>query len=128
MITGPQNTPPRLVAVRAADQILDVHNVIAARVLNTDMLERLTLLNRVVREIREMGIPIVSARVVGEFPSEGEPSVRIRRDLDRSIAPLLDAAGPRMSWMRRQGGRDTWTTYCTLAGVLILWEEPRNAA
>lgn len=96
----------------------------APRVLCRDTLDRLITLNAAVRALRKMGLQVVEQHLRGEFPAEGEPTVLITRDPDRSIAPLLDAAGPRR-WIRGPvGTADAITTaYAPFRGVLVIWEE-----
>lgn len=94
------------------------------RVLGHDTLDRLITLNAAVRELREMGLHVLEQHLRGDFPAQGEPTVLIKRDPNRSIAPLLDAAGPRR-WIRGPvGSRAAVTTaYAPFRGVLVIWEE-----
>lgn len=101
-----------------------VANVVQPRVLGRDTLDRLITLNAAVRELREMGLQVLEQHLHGDFPAEGEPTVVIKRDPNRSIAPLLDAAGPRR-WIRgpvADFGAVT-TAYAPFRGVLVIWEE-----
>lgn len=94
------------------------------RVLCHDTLDRLITLNAAVRELREMGLQVLEQHLHGDFPAQGEPTVLIKRDLHRSIAPLLDAAGPRR-WIRgpvADLGAVT-TAYAPFRGVVVIWEE-----
>lgn len=92
------------------------------RVLCRDTFERLVRLNAAVRALREMGLHVLEQHVRGEFPTGGEPTVRIRRDPEQSIAPLLDAAGPRR-WVRGQGECARATVFAPFHGVMVVWEE-----
>ncbi len=94
------------------------------RVLCHDTLDRLITLNAAVRELREMGLQVLEQHLRGDFPAQGEPTVLIKRDPNRSIAPLLDAAGPRR-WIRGPAASlgAVTTAYAPFRGVLVVWEE-----
>lgn len=94
------------------------------RVFCRDTLDRLITLNAAVRELRDMGLQVLEQHLRGDFPAQGEPTVVIKRDPNRSIAPLLDAAGPRR-WIRGPVGRlgAVTTAYAPFRGVLVIWEE-----
>jgi hypothetical protein len=97
-------------------------NLPAPRVLCRDTLDRLITLNAAVRALRDMGLQVVEQHLRGEFPARGEPVVHIRRDLTQSIAPLLDAAGPRR-WIRGPDDGRTSKVFAPFRGVLVVWEE-----
>ena len=99
-------------------------DVVRPRVLCHDTLDRLITLNAAVRELRDMGLQVLEQHLRGDFPAQGEPTVVIKRDPDRSITPLLDAAGPRR-WIRGPvADFNTITTaYAPFRGVLVIWEE-----
>ncbi|MCK9988666.1 MAG: hypothetical protein AzoDbin1_05138, partial [Azoarcus sp.] len=77
-----------------------------------------------VRALRDLGLQVLEQHLCGDFPAQGEPTVRIVRDPSCSIAPLLDATGPRR-WIRgpvASLGAVT-TVYAPFRGVLVIWEE-----
>jgi len=94
------------------------------RVLCHDTLDRLITLNAAVRELREMGLHVLEQHLRGDFPAQGEPTVLIKRAPNHSIAPLLDAAGPRR-WIHGPVGNlgAITTAYAPFQGVLVIWEE-----
>ncbi|NMG29329.1 hypothetical protein [Aromatoleum evansii] len=92
------------------------------RVLSRDTLDRLITLNAAVRALRDMGLQVLEQHLRGEFPARGEPTVHINRDPAQSIAPLLDAAGPRR-WMPRRHDGAVATAFAPFRGVIVIWEE-----
>lgn len=93
------------------------------RVLCRDTLDRLILLNAAVRALRDLGLHVLEQHLSGDFPAQGEPLVRIKRDPDVSIAALLDAAGPRR-WIRGVGAPGAVSTaFAPFMGCLVTWEE-----
>lgn len=122
LIHGPAATPLRL--IHAHDPAAGAGKLAAPRVLSDEVLARLTALNAAVRSLRAMGIRVRSTRLDGEFPADiGEPSIRIERNPAVSLAPLLDAAGPRSYWRRYVRGAEEVTAFCVFQGCVVLWEE-----
>lgn len=124
MIIGPHAISLRLMHLyRAGRAWSDVDDEIKTRprVLNRVLLQRLGLVNRAVRSLRAMGLPIESQSLENKILAGGPPLVRIRRDPTVSIAPLLDAAGPRV-FVRLGSARVTFA-HCMFEGVMVMWEE-----
>jgi len=92
------------------------------RVLTRKATERLALLNAAMRRLRAMGIRVVAHSVAGEPFACGDPSIRIQRDPQVSLAALLDAAGSRNFWYDTPGHV---TVSCVFEGVVVIWEEQR---
>ena len=87
------------------------------RVFNAGLTDRLGAANCAARALREMGY-----RVVGQilYPERGnQPELRIVRDRQTSIGPLLDRAGDRL-W-RNEGG--VKRGYALFQGVTVTWED-----
>jgi hypothetical protein len=91
------------------------------RVLSRSLIQRLALLNNAVRELRAMGLAIVSQSIENRILAGGPPSIRIHRDPAMSIAPLLDNAGPRV--FIRHNSAQTTLAYCLFKNVMVVWEE-----
>ncbi|ATE60142.1 hypothetical protein [Thauera sinica] len=90
-------------------------------VLTDRTVDRLQALNTVARQLRSWNIDVIREDIAGAWPAIGHPTITIRRSLDRSIAPLLDAVG-RVTWIRTSDGV---TGLAVLYGVRITWSEPR---
>lgn len=86
-------------------------------VLTQSMEQRLAAINRATRTLRELGLKVVWAKLAGPLPQ-----VHIQRDLDKSIAPLLDRMGPR-SFHIVDGCR---VISGELDGVIVSWAEPQH--
>ncbi|WP_353189562.1 hypothetical protein [Pandoraea pnomenusa] len=87
------------------------------RVFNVGLTDRLGAANCAARALREMGY-----RVVGQilYPERGNhPELRIVRDRQTSIGPLLDRSGERL-W-RNEGG--VKRGYAVFLGVTVTWED-----
>lgn len=125
MIAGPHATPLRLIHATDHGYAWSGANPADAappRVLTGNATARLALLNAAMRRLREMGIRVASHSLAGEPFACGEPSIRIQRDPDVSLAALLDAAGSRNFWQDAPGHV---TVSCLFAGVCVIWEEVR---
>lgn len=95
-------TPARLVAQTSP------------RVFTPSFLKRLALITNAMRELRNLGYPVVWSRLAGPVPQ-----LHIRRDTEVSIAPLLDNARPRSYQTRVEA--DHTLAFCDFAGVLVSW-------
>lgn len=94
-------------------------------VLNNQATRHLARMNDVLRTLRTLGVRVLACHLDGEWPAVAEPSIRIERDLQRSFAAFLDAAGPR-NWVEiARDGISAKTAACKLGGVWIIWEEPQ---
>lgn len=91
-------------------------------VLTGHTVGRLQALNTVARWLRGWGIEIVREDIAGVWPAVGHPTITIRRRLDQSIKPLLDAAGA-VAWIRLPAA--VVHGLVVMGVVRITWEEPR---
>lgn len=90
----------------------------ASRVLTEGICNRPSPLNCARRELRAMGLRIVSVTWVDPCPL-----VQIERDRNVSLTPLLNRMGPRSF---RHAGEYTRVTG-EFVGVMLCWYEPRGA-
>lgn len=94
-------------------------------VLSSERADRLARLNDATRALRKLGVRIVGQSVDGEFPADGEPSIRIERNRERPFAPFLDAAGPRIWTVIARDGVSIKRAACVFRGVIVILEEPQ---
>lgn len=85
------------------------------RVFTGDFQERLSLLNKAERELRDMGLHVVYTQLAGP-----RPQAHIHRDADKSIGPLMDRMGPR-GFTSCDGGVVISGEFM---GVIVSWVEP----
>lgn len=89
----------------------------ASCVLNASLVGRLGAMNAAVRSLRDMGYRVVAQTL---FPARGgKPEVRIERDRQASIGPLLDRSCGRQ-WRTEAGKKRGFTEF---QGVTVTWEE-----
>lgn len=127
MIAGPHATPLRLIhSHHDHDRTWswsggNPADAAPPRVLTHIATARLAALNGAVRDLRAMGLKIKSQTLGNAILAGGPPLVRISRDPAVSIAPLLDAAGPRV--FVQVGNPPVTIAHCLLRGVMVAWEE-----
>ncbi|WP_157125695.1 hypothetical protein [Pandoraea norimbergensis] len=87
------------------------------RVFNPGLTDRLGVANCAARALRDMGYRVIDQVL---YPERGDkPELRIVRDRQTSISPLLDAAGERR-WRNEGGVR---RGYAVFHGVTVSWED-----
>ncbi|WP_418647245.1 hypothetical protein ACNQFN_18795 [Thauera butanivorans] len=96
-----------------------------AHVLTDRARRNLARMNAAARTLRTLGVRVLECRLDGEWPAVAEPSIRIERDIHRSFAAFLNAAGPREWVTVAHDGISTKSAACRLEGVWIIWEEPQ---
>lgn len=87
------------------------------RVLTGQFAEKLALVTHAQRELRSMGV-----RVLSVCWDEPIPAIRIERDPRVSLKPLLDVLG-KLNFTVRGEGYDVWGI---LHGVAVRWSERLN--
>lgn len=85
------------------------------RVFTGDFRDRLSLLTKAERELRDMGLQVVWTALAGP-----RPQAHIHRDADKSLGPLMDRMGPR-DFISRDDGMVVSGLF---QGVLVSWLEP----
>lgn len=85
-------------------------------VLTPSFEQRLAVLNRAIRALRDLGLRVVWTRLAGPLPQ-----VHINRDCTQSISPLLDRMGPR-SFRTDEGYTMVSGEF---EGVIVTWAEPQ---
>lgn len=85
------------------------------RVFTGDFQERLGLLTKAERELRDMGLHVVWTQLAGP-----RPQAHIRRDADISLAPLMDRM-ERRDFITCDGGTVVSGQFM---GVIVSWVEP----
>ncbi|MCG8991476.1 hypothetical protein LH427_04855 [Laribacter hongkongensis] len=86
-------------------------------VLSAQLLQRLAVMNRAARALREMGY-----RIVEEEPTPvrgARPVIKIERGTQQSIGPLLDRSKGRQ-WRNECGRKHGFTDFMD---VTVTWEE-----
>lgn len=87
------------------------------RVLTQDFADRLALMNRASRKLRELGYHVTSHQFVA---GGGRPELHIAPGLSRSIEPLMKR-GARGIERRKEAGHSI--VYAVFMGVLVRWVE-----
>ncbi|MBO1856826.1 hypothetical protein J4G52_25130 [Burkholderia cenocepacia] len=84
-------------------------------VLTDDFITRLTNVTSAERSLRAMGICVLSVHWAHPLPV-----IRIRRDRDISLKPVLEEISKLNFEQPRDGGYDVWGVY---HGVVVCWKE-----